>query len=106
MKVYGSVRKYTAFHSKPGCPALKRAYETQELDEVGSREPCTLCYPAIPKLRVRHARCRRCGQQKPAPCPHNGGVMVMAPTWYGKRRLRVWPEVAYKYELAPTATPV
>lgn len=106
MKFYGSVDRYTAFHASQGCGHLSRASTTVvELGryELSSRQPCAVCFPDFPRLKVLHRLCTRCGHSKVTPCPHNGGVQVMIDGLGGERRRWVWPEQAYRYQLAPSA---
>lgn len=75
------------------------------MDQIGSRDLCSICFPRWPKPKVLHRTCELCkpGQSKPYPCCHNGGVEVLAPAGEVERRIYVWPEHAYRYRLAPPA---
>lgn len=105
MKIYHSKRPYTLVHLTRACPGAKRAYElvTSSIDQIGSRDLCSHCFPQWPRVRVMHRKCQTCKADriKPHPCRHNGGVAVMIPTPQGYRRGYVWPEHAYRYRLAP-----
>lgn len=110
-------------HAREDCRGLVlgqrhgRAYDVCEvpLSEVELPEPCLWCFPDAPRVKVWRPLCVECGQKRVLPCPHNGGVLVISRRrgqWTGKigksvydpakivqRRVYVWPENAWKYDL-------
>ena len=81
---------------------LTSALMVVELDKDGfTRRPCRVCFPEFPVLRVLHRLCDQCGHSKPTPCSHNGGVQVLVSHSGEEHRRMVWPEEAYRYQLAP-----
>lgn len=116
------------FHATAECAALRRGQRrakrpkpVQEVDlaELERPEPCRVCYPTAPAVKVWHPRCQDgCNGSILAPCEHNGGVLVQTKRrgqwvpggdWDPDRTVRryryVWPENAHHYDLveAPLA---
>ena len=101
------------FHRKPSCRQLAKVSGRPEEKDVSllgpTAIPCRTCYPDAPRPESAHRFCELCNTTRPAPCAHNGGVLVkMTRTRRGNRvggrkgstyvrRQYVWPEKAHLF---------
>lgn len=111
MRVFRTKQPNSKFHTSEDCVYLLRSknlIEEVALSELQAPEPCRVCEPGYPTIKVVHRRCATCNTGKTYPCRHNGGVRVIVPVRSrGFTRTKyVWPEQVHHYELAEPAIQV